>query len=162
MNGSVLTKLREEYDKIKKGKETLLSYKKELEELSQDEKVKQFLELSEKVDMVYMGSYIKDSTKGDNDREITYERNPDTSYKVYMDLETTEEYQIDKDKCLDFENEYYKKYCELQKWFRMKLIHRLESDVISELQEKYERKYNRFYPSFHRSDTVAIYQFKNI
>lgn len=202
MNISVLKELREAYTKIKKEKETLLSYKKELEELSQDEKVQRFLELLRFVDedymgpseeemilrayqsvtgamdvkaidsnqiMVYMGSYIKDSSKRDSYGELTYERDPDTSYKAYMDLETTEEYYIDRDKCLDFENEYlilylpiseytekeyYQKYCKLQKWFRMELINRSQSDIILELQEKYEREHSTLYPSFHKMDTV--------
>ena len=119
--------------------------------------------------MVYMGSFIKNRSEKQYDY-MTYERDPDTSYKAYMDLETTKWYNIDKDKCLDFETEYltlylpvseytaeeyYKRYIELQKWFRAQLIHRSQSDVIKELQEKYERKYKNLYPYFQRIDTIV-------
>ena len=120
--------------------------------------------------MVFMGSYIKKSSEEQEDDYMTYERDPDTSYKSYMDLETTEWYNIDKDKCLEFEKEYltvylpiseyteeeyYKKYIKLKKWFRTQLIHRSQSDVIKELQEKYEIKYKNLYPYFHRIDTIT-------
>lgn len=120
--------------------------------------------------MVYMGNYIKKGLRKQNEDYMTYERNPDTSYKSYMDLETTEWYNIDKDKFLEFETEYltlylpiseyteeeyYKKYTELQKWFKIQLIHRSQLDVIKELQEKYEREYKNKYPLFQRIDTIA-------
>lgn len=203
MKESTLQEVRDEYNRIKNKKETLTSYKNELAELTNDEKVKRFLELSELVDkdytgpseetiimrayqgvpeafgeqsinsnyiMVFMGSYIKNSSEEQNNDYMTYERDPDTSYKSYMDLETTEWYNIDKDKCLEFETEYltvylpiseytaeeyYKKYFELQKWFRTQLIHRCQPDVIKELQEKYEREYKNIYPYFHRIDTIT-------
>jgi len=203
MKESVLTEVRNEYKRIKKENETLIFYKKELEELKKDEKGKRFLELSELVDtnytglseeamilrayqgvpssfkehaihsnfiMVFMGSYIEKSSERQNNDYMTYERDPDTSYKSYMDLETMKWYNIDKDKCLEFETEYltvylpiseytleeyYKKYIELQKWFRMQLIYRSQSDIIKELQEKYERKYKKIYPYFHRINTIA-------
>ena len=187
MKESALKEVREEYNRIKKEKETFLSYKNELLELKKDEKVKRFIELSELVNkdylgpseetmimrayqgvpeafgeqtinsnqiMIFMGSYIKSDSKD----FITYEEDKYASYKSYMDLETTEQYNIDKDKCLEFENEYltlylpvseytakeyYKKYIELQKWFRTQLIHRSQKDVIRELQGKYERKYKK-------------------
>lgn len=201
MKESTLKEVRNEYNKIKKEKETLISYKNELVELTNDEKVRRFLELSKLVDsdyvgpseetmifrayqgvpkafgentinsnhiMVFMGSYINNEEQ--NDDYMTYERDPDTSYKSYMDLETTESYNINKDRCLEFETEYltiylpiseytaeeyYKEYIELQKWFKMQLIHHSQSDVIKELQEKYERKYKNIYPYFHRIDTIT-------
>lgn len=185
MKDSTLKEVREEYNRIRKEKETLLSHKHELTELMQNEKVKRFFELSELVDrdysgpseetmimmayqsvpeafgkqninsnhiMVYMGSYIAKNSKKQNNDCITYDGDPDTSYKSYMDLETTEWYCIDKDKCLEFEKEYIalylpiseytvkeysQKYIKLQKWFRTQLINRSQSDVIGELQENY-------------------------
>ena len=104
--------------------------------------------------MVFMESYIKSDSKD----FITYEEDKYANYKSYMDLETKECYKIGKDKCSEFENEYltlylpiseytakeyYKKYIELQKWFRTQLIHRSQKDVIRELQGKYERKYKK-------------------
>ena len=202
MKESALKEVRDEYKRIKNEKETLISYKNELSELANDEKVKRFFELSELVNkdyigpseetmimmayqgvpeafgeqninsnniMIFMGSYIKNDSGKQNDNYMTYERNPDTTYRLYMDLETTNWYTIDKDKCLEFETEYltlylpiseyteeeyYKKYIELQKWFKTQLIHRSQSDVIKELREKYERKYKNMYPYFQRIDTI--------
>ncbi len=203
MKQSALNEVRNEYNKIKNEKETLISYKNELIELTNHEKVKRFLELSQLVDedyigpseetmimmayqgvpeafegktinsnriMVYMGSYIQKGFREQNEDYMTYERDPNTSYKSYMDLETTEWYNIDKDKCLEFETEYltlylpiseytseeyYKKYIELQKWFKIQLIHRSQPDVIKELQEKYEREYKNIYPFFFFFFTIA-------
>ena len=171
--------------------------------LSNNEKVKRFIELSGLVDkdyvgpseetmirmayegvpeafgeqninsnhiMIFMGSYIKNDSGEQNDDYMTYERDPDTSYRLYMDLETTECYNIDKDECLEFETEYltlylpiseytakeyYKKYIELQKWFRTQLIHRSQYDVIRGLQKKYERKSKKIYAYFQRIDKIA-------
>ena len=115
--------------------------------------------------MVFMGSYIKNNSSD----YLTYERDPDTSYKIYIDLETMNLYIIDKEKCLEFENkfitlylpiseytidEYYQKYIELQNWFKIQLMYRSQSDVIKELQEKYEKKYKNIYPYFQRIDTL--------
>lgn len=125
--------------------------------------------------MVYMGSYIINQSKEDNDF-ITYERDPNTSYKSYMDLETTECFMVDKDKCLEFEIkylvlylhileysvvEYYKKYCELQKWYKEQLMHRSQPEVIKEMQETYERKYKALYPSFYKIDSIANLPIEN-
>lgn len=203
MKESTLKEVREEYNRIKKERETLISYRNELIELANDENVKRFLELSKLVDkdyvgpseetmimmayqgipeafgeqninsnhiMIFMGSYIKNDSGKQNVDYMTYERDPDTSYRLYMDLETTECYNIDKDECLEFETEYltlylpvseytakeyYKKYIELQKWFKTQLIHHSQPNVIKELQEKYERKNKNIYPYFQRIDTIA-------
>ncbi len=203
MKESALKEVRDEYNRITKEREKLISYKNELLELTKDEKVKRFLKLSKLVDkdyvgpseetmimmayqgvpeafgeqninsnhiMIFMGSYIKNDSGEQNDDYMTYERDPDTSYRSYMDLETTERYTIDKDECLEFETEYltlylpiseyteeeyYKKYIELQKWFKTQLIYHSQPDVIKELKEKYERKYKEIYPNFHRIDTIA-------
>ena len=203
MKESALKEVRDEYNKIKKEKENLISYRNELLELEKNEKVKRFLELSKLVDkdyvgpseetiimmayqgvpeafgeqninsnhiMIFMGSYIKNDSGEQNDDYMTYERDPDTSYKSYMDLETAECYHINKDECLEFESEYltlylpiseytekeyYKKYIELQKWFRTQLIHRSQIDVIKGLQKKYERKNKNIYPYFQKIETIA-------
>lgn len=205
MKEEIIQQVRKEYNKTKKEKDTLLSYNKELKELSENEKVKRFLELSKLVDreysgpseetmirrayanvfddslaiakitdsaeiMVFMGSYIKNSSlEEENNDYITYEKDPDTSYKAYMDLETTEVSYIEKDYCLDFETEYlvlyppvseyseaeyFKKYRELQNWFKTQLIHRSQADVIEELKKKYSKEYNGLAPSFHKMDTI--------
>lgn len=120
--------------------------------------------------MVYIGSYITNSSNKENNEYITYEKDPNTSYKSYMDLETSERYNIAKDDCLEFEekyltlylsiseyaeDEYLKKYLELQEWFKIQLICRPKSDVIQEIREKYERKHKAIYPYFYRIDTIA-------
>ncbi len=203
MKESTLEEIREEYNRIKTEKETLLSYRNELKKLANDKNVKRFLELSKLVDqdyvgpseetiirnayngfpdafgnqnrnsnyiMVFMGSYIENDSNEQKDDYVTYERDPETSYKSFIDLETEEWTNIDRDKCLEFENEhltlylpiseytekeYYHKYIELHKWFRTQLIHRSQSDVIKELQEKYEKKYKNLYPYFQKIDTIA-------
>ena len=101
--------------------------------------------------MIFMGSYIRSNSKEPCVNYMTYERDPDTNYRLYRDLETREWHGIDKGKCLEFETkyltlylpiseyteeEYYKKYIELQKWFREQLIHHSQSYVIKKLQEK--------------------------
>ncbi len=118
--------------------------------------------------MVYMGSYIIDiATK---EPYITYERDPKTSYKSYKDLETTKIYNIDKDKCLKFEEkcltlylpiseysqeEYYQRYINLQNWFKARLLYHSQSDVIEEMKKLYAREYSRLYPAFHSITKVA-------
>ncbi len=203
MKESTLKEVREEYNRIKKERETLISYRNELIELANDENVKRFLELSKLVNqdyigpseetmiksaynrvpeafgsqnknsnhiMVFMGSYIENDSNEEIGDSITYERDPDTSYKSFLDLETGEWMNIERDKCLEFETEhitlylpiseyteeeYYKKYIELQKWFREQLIHHSQSYVIKKLQEKYEREYKKIYCNFQRIDTIA-------
>ena len=202
MKKSTLKEVREEYNRIKKEKENLISYRNELIELAENEKVKRFLELTELVDkdyiglseevmimmayqkvsevfveedvnsnhiMIFMGSYIKNDSREQNDEYMTYERDPNTTFRLYMDLETKKCFHVDKDKCQEFEaehlalylpiseyteQEYYKKYIELQKWFKTQLIHHSQLDVIKELQEKYEKKYKKIYPYFHKIDTI--------
>ena len=55
MKESILREVRVEYNRINKEKETLISYKNELLELANDEKVKRFFELSELIDKDYIG-----------------------------------------------------------------------------------------------------------
>ena len=55
MKKSTLKEVREEYNRIKKEKENLISYRNELIELAENEKVKRFLELTELVDKDYIG-----------------------------------------------------------------------------------------------------------
>lgn len=121
--------------------------------------------------MVFMGSYLKNSSNpGRCSDEITYEQDPNTSYKIYMDLETEDCYTIKKDECLAFERkyltlylpiceydtiEYRKKYRALQKWFMTQLIHRPQAEVVKEINEKIERKYKALYPYFYQIDTIA-------
>ena len=98
--------------------------------------------------MIFMGSYIRSNSKEPCVNYMTYERDPDTNYRLYRDLETREWHGIDKGKCLEFETkyltlylpiseyteeEYCKKYMELQRWFKHKSL----------------------YPYFQRIDTIA-------
>lgn len=200
MEEYILKEVRAEYNTIKKENETLILYKNELLTLANDEKVKRFLELRELVDedyvgpseetmimrayqgvpdafgeqainsnhiMIFMGSYIKGEQNYDY---MTYERNPDTSYRLYMDLETAEYYKVDKDKCLEFESEYltlylpvseytereyHRKYIELQKRFKKQLMHRSQQHVIRGLQKKYEKKCKKLNFYFQKIDTIA-------
>lgn len=196
MRNDELKKVREEYTRLKN--KTLLSYKSELLKLSKDQKVKRYIELSQLIDqykepsevqvifetyqnfpelfqeqalhsshiMIYMGSYIKK----DHTTYLTYERDPDTSYKSYKDLETTKVYHISKDECINFETEYLalylpiseyseeeylERYLELQRWFKMQIIHASLSDVIDEMRKKYSRKYIELYPSFEKIETIG-------
>lgn len=199
MNEKAIQQARQRYNDIKTENDTLLSYKDELLKLSETKDVKRFLELSRLVAMdysglseeiiarnayenipsvknidsnqimVYMGSYITNNLGENKAAAITYERDPNTSYKSYMDLETTETYNIDKEKCSDFEleslalylpiseyskEEYYKKYCELQDWFKAQLLHRSQPNVIEELQKKYSKE-KVLCSSFHKIDTIT-------
>ncbi len=114
---------------------------------------------------IYMGSYI---TKN-NSTQITYERDPHTNYKSYKDLETKKNYNIKKEGCVAFETqnitlyppiseyseeEYEKKYKDLQNWFNAQLKDTPKSKIITIIQKKYSRKYPALYPSFQNIDTI--------
>lgn len=186
MKESTLAKVREEYKNMVKETNQLLSYKKELMSLEQDENVKRYLELLELVDkdyetpssekmiaaaylnaniensdsnhiMVYVGTYHRD-TDMYRDNDTIIQDDSKASYKAYLDLETQEAYNIAIEKVREFEqehltiylsvegfsqNDYIKKYFELQTWFRKQLMTRSQNEVIEELQENMDIKYQK-------------------
>ena len=186
MKESDLVKVREEYKNMVKETNQLLSYKKELMSLEQDENVKRYLELLELVDrdyeapsiekmiaaaylnaniensdsnhiMVYVGSYLRDSDMYHDNDTITQDDSK-ASYKAYLDLETQEAYHIAMDKIEEFEkeyltiylpveghsqNDYTRKYFELQTWFRKQLMTHSQQEVIEKLQENMDIKYQK-------------------
>ena len=186
MKESDLVKVREEYKNMVKETNQLLSYKKELMSLEQDENVKRYLELLELVDrdyeapsiekmiaaaylnaniensdsnhiMVYVGSYLRDSDMYHDNDTITQDDSK-ASYKAYLDLETQEAYHIAIEEVAEFEqehltiylpveghsqNDYTRKYFELQTWFRKQLMTHSQQEVIEKLQENMDIKYQK-------------------
>ena len=186
MKESDLVKVREEYKNMVKETNQLLSYKKELMSLEQDENVKRYLELLELVDrdyeapsiekmiaaaylnaniensdsnhiMVYVGTYHRD-TDMYRDNDTIIQDDSKASYKAYLDLETQEAYNIAIEEVAEFEqehltiylpvegfsqNDYMKKYFELQAWFRKQLMTRSQKEVIGKLQENMDIKYQK-------------------
>ncbi len=165
MQKEVLEKVRKEYLKLKKEKtnqkpEYYQNYKQENENslinLAYDNVPYPPLEkefFSNHV-MVYMGSYIMDRNNGNNDY-ITYDGNPKTSYKKYLDLETYKNYDIEIDRCNEFESVFLVLYCTiksncefeyrnafftLQKYFKQQIITRSQEDVIDDLKILYGKK----------------------
>ena len=186
MKESTLAKVREEYKNMVKETNQLLSYKRELMSLEQDENVKRYLELLELVDrdyeapsiekmiasaylnaniensdsnhiMVYVGTYHRD-TDMYRDNDTIIQDDSKASYKAYLDLETQAAYNIAIEKVREFEqehltiylpvegfsqNDYMKKYFELQTWFRKQLMTRSQKEVIGKLQESMNIKYQK-------------------
>lgn len=134
MKESTLVKVREEYKNMVKETNQLLSYKKELMSLEQDENVKRYLELLELVDrdyeapsiekmiataylnaniensdsnhiMVYVGTYHRDTDMYQDNDTITQDDSK-ASYKAYLDLETQAAYNIAIEEVAEFEKEY--------------------------------------------------------
>ena len=186
MKESDLVKVREEYKNMVKETNQLLSYKKELMSLEQDENVKRYLELLELVDrdyeapsiekmiaaaylnaniensdsnhiMVYVGTYHRD-TDMYRDNDTIIQDDSKASYKAYLDLETQEAYHIAIEEVAEFEqehltiylpveghsqNDYTRKYFELQTWFRKQLMTHSQQEVIEKLQENMDIKYQK-------------------
>ena len=186
MKESTLVKVREEYKNMVKETNQLLSYKKELMSLEQDENVKRYLELLELVDrdyeapssekmiaaaylnakiqdsdsnhiMVYIGTYHRDTDMYQDNDTITQDDSK-ASYKAYLDLETQAAYNIAIEEVAEFEkehltiylpvegvsqNDYMRKYFELQTWFRKQLMTHSQKEVIGKLQENMDIKYQK-------------------
>ena len=199
MKESTLAKVREEYKNMVKETSKLLSYKKELMSLEQDENVKRYLELLELVDrdyetpssekviaaaylnaniensdsnhiMVYVGTYHRD-TDMYRDNDTIIQDDSKASYKAYLDLETQEAYNIAIEKVREFEqehltiyfpvegfsqNDYMKKYFELQTWFRKQLMTRSQKEVIEELQENMDIKYQELSSICQNNPTLQL------
>ena len=196
MKEEILKKVRDNYKSEKEKSVKLLKYKAELEKLKEDENVKRYLELLKFDDediptermlidnayyssietfgknnkdsnflMIFMGSYIING----NRTKITYERNPNITYRLYRDLETGKWFNILKNDVLEFEEanttlylpileysekEYYQKYMELQNWFKEQLLHRPQKEVVFEIQKNYKRKYKDLYPYFQSIELI--------
>lgn len=147
MKESDLVKVREEYKNMVKETNQLLSYKKELMSLEQDENVKRYLELLELVDrdyeapsiekmiaaaylnaniensdsnhiMVYVGSYLRDSDMYHDNDTITQDDSK-ASYKAYLDLETQEAYHIAIEEVAESEQEHLTIYLPVESIAKM-------------------------------------------
>ena len=158
MQKEVLEQVRKEYQKIKK----------EHLSLSKDYKEKHIIDLAynnvpypnlnkeffSNHIMVYMGSYIFDRQNGHNDY-ITSDDNPNICYKKYIDLETHKNYDIEIDRCTEFEDiftilyftiniiceqEYRHAFFTLQDYFKRQIITRSQEDVIDDLKILYGKK----------------------
>ena len=167
-----LEQYRKEYNTLKQEKEALIKAQEELKELLEDENVQRYIELADLVDleykpeddyklaekaysisknndtnkiMVYMGSYI-----WNRDAEITYEDNPNATYKAYMDLESLDAYNITLDKVEEFEknhitiynpvdmpisHEYSRNFFKIRRWYLMELISKTPYEVINLLKK---------------------------
>lgn len=105
--------------------------------------------------MVYSGTYTKDKKFNKNSDYLTYDGNPIGQYKLYLDLETGEAYNIGLDRCIEFEteniviympvaayssHEYIKNYMNLQNWFYNEIINRSREEIIEEIKQKYQNK----------------------
>lgn len=107
--------------------------------------------------VIYQGTYIKSTKKDGNSNYVTYDFDINGKYKVYIDLETEKIYNIDIDKCREFEDshltiyplinaystfEYYSKFLEIKNYFNKELTIKTRNEVISDLIKKYGIKYN--------------------
>ena len=105
--------------------------------------------------MVYSGTYTKDKKFNKNSDCLTYDGNPIGQYKLYLDLETGEAYNIGLDRCIEFEteniviymtvaayssHEYIKNYMDLKNWFYNEIINRSREEIIEEIKQKYQNK----------------------
>ena len=165
MREDILNQVRKEYKKLKK--EILLKYKENLlknDELNKDNIVLQaFNNIPDASSIhiidsnhlaVYMGSYIQEKTDYGNNSYLTYEGNPNTDYKSYIDIETDITYNIELDRCEEFESfftvlhvsnsyqqpELLKKVITIKNYFKKEIMERSQQDVVNELQVKYKQK----------------------
>ena len=181
-------KFRKKYKELDAERQKRLKIKEELAELEKDENVKRYIKLSKSLDpnyrevseeqiindafssirpimesnniMVHIGTYVSRL----NSDYVTYDNNPDASYKVYLDLETEQAHKIPLDEYREFEekylvlyvpvatynyNEYMKKYNELKMWFRKEIITRSQEEVIRELREEHKIRYQQLYDEKH-------------
>ena len=107
--------------------------------------------------MVYVGTYHRDTDMYRDNDTITQDDSK-ASYKAYLDLETQEAYHIAIEEVAEFEqehltiylpveghsqNDYTRKYFELQTWFRKQLMTHSQQEVIEKLQENMDIKYQK-------------------
>lgn len=62
--------------------------------------------VEEKQVLVYMGTYVKDRKEGKYNDYVTYEENPEATYKSYINLKTGEIHNVEIDKVENFINNY--------------------------------------------------------
>lgn len=62
--------------------------------------------VEEKQVLVYMGTYVKDRKEGKYNDYVTYEENPEATYKSYINLKTGEIYNIEISKVEMFIDSY--------------------------------------------------------
>ena len=120
--------------------------------------------------MVYVGSYLRDSDMYHDNDTITQDDSK-ASYKAYLDLETQEAYHIAMDKIEEFEkeyltiylpveghsqNDYTRKYFELQTWFRKQLMTHSQQEVIEKLQENMDIKYQKLSSACQNNPTLQL------
>ncbi len=120
--------------------------------------------------MVYVGTYHRD-TDMYRDNDTIIQDDSKASYKAYLDLETQEAYNIAIEKVREFEqehltiyfpvegfsqNDYMKKYFELQTWFRKQLMTRSQKEVIEELQENMDIKYQELSSICQNNPTLQL------
>lgn len=107
--------------------------------------------------MVYIGTYHRDTDMYQDNDTITQDDSK-ASYKAYLDLETQAAYNIAIEEVREFEkehltiylpveghsqNDYMRKYFELQTWFRKQLMTHSQKEVIGKLQENMDIKYQK-------------------
>ena len=107
--------------------------------------------------MVYVGTYHRDTDMYRDNDTITQDDSK-ASYKAYLDLETQAAYNIAIEEVAEFEkehltiylpvegvsqNDYMRKYFELQTWFRKQLMTHSQKEVIGKLQENMNIKYQK-------------------
>lgn len=117
--------------------------------------------------IVFMGSYIK--LGDDCDDCLTYQSDPETSYRVYKDLETEQYTQVLKKDCVEFEENnrvvylpiklyteeaYNEAFTSLQNEFKRYAIFEDQKFLAEKFKDKYEIKYPNIYPNFYKIDTV--------
>lgn len=189
MGIEIIEQVRSEYNKIRQ--ETLFLYGKEIGELMADEKVRRYIELSKLIEsisetsqenlvseefptdleasrpiMIFMGSYIVGE---DGLSYLTYERDPETTFKLYRDLETAKWYQIPKAKCSEFDTqclalylpiceysvrEYCQKCLDFQQFFKEELYSHPIEEILNNLEKAFSHKYSDN-PDFQRIDEIA-------
>ena len=191
MKDSDLETVRKKYFRIKKKQEKTKKIKQELLELKKDENVKRYIQLSETLKtrhtnlsekeiiiqsyqdihienqdsnhiLVFMGSHEGNDPVTSS---ITYDGDPNTTYKAYLDLETEEAYNIPIANCEEFEKEhlvlyfpvcdycyleYEAGYSKLLRWFRAELMVRSQQDIILELQQSSRVQYDKLYSECHK------------
>lgn len=115
--------------------------------------------------IVYSGTYVKDRRYGQRNDYLTYDDNPKGEYKLYFDLENGNSYNIELDKCVDFEkenitiyipvvaystHEYMKNFLNLQKWFLEQQKTYTREEIKEQLIEKTKHKYQNLFNACNR------------
>lgn len=106
--------------------------------------------------MIYMGPYLKRREYGTYNDCVTDEQDLNADYKSYINLKTGDVYNIDFDRCKEFEmkniilrpliifnnyDTYLSHYMEILTYFHEQTKSgREEEEVIKELRDKYEKK----------------------